>query len=103
MRKNFLASAIIGLCPGRSTARSSCGTVRCRAGAPVTCCSKKPGSRFCEAALREELRAASRPGHEIIKRKTGPKAPLKSRNEPQDLFDLGLLELDVLARDRIVL
>src|SRR5258707_10729139 len=28
--------------------------------APVTCGSKKPGSQFCEAALR----AASRPGHE---------------------------------------
>jgi len=27
--------------------------VRCRAGAPVTYCSKKPGSRFCEAALRK--------------------------------------------------
>jgi Protein of unknown function (DUF3175) len=37
-------------CPGRSAARSPCGAVRCRAGAPVICGSKKPGSRFCEAA-----------------------------------------------------
>jgi hypothetical protein len=29
------------------------GAVRCRAGAPVTCYSKQPGSRFCEAALRK--------------------------------------------------
>src|SRR3954465_12373352 len=50
--------------PQTSAAWSTCGTVRCRSGVPVTCDSKKPGSRFCEAALREELRAASRPGHE---------------------------------------
>jgi hypothetical protein len=39
--------------PGRSAARSPCEAVRCRAGVPVTCDSKKPGSRFCEAALRK--------------------------------------------------
>src|ERR1700754_860833 len=33
MRKNFFASLIKDLCPGRSAARSSCGAVRCRAGA----------------------------------------------------------------------
>jgi hypothetical protein len=27
---------------------------------------EKPGSRFCEAPLREELRAASRPGHGAV-------------------------------------
>ena len=40
-------------CPGRSAARRPSRRVRCRAGAPVTCDSKKPGSRFCEAALRK--------------------------------------------------
>src|SRR4051812_10838084 len=38
------------------------GVVRCRAGVPVTVPKSEPGSRFCEAALREVLRAASRPG-----------------------------------------
>ena len=36
--------------PGRSAARSPCGAVRCRAGVPVIGNSKRPGSRFCEAA-----------------------------------------------------
>ena len=44
--------------PGRSAARRTCGAVRCRAGAPVTCYSKKPGSRFCEAALRKSHSAS---------------------------------------------
>jgi hypothetical protein len=35
--------------------------------------------------------------------KTGPKAPLNSHQKPCGLLDLGFLELDVLARDRIVL
>ena len=61
-------------CSGRSAACSTCGTVRCRAGAPVCRATAEPGSRFCEAALRKSysasktrvLRAASRPGHEIM-------------------------------------
>src|SRR4051812_11998153 len=75
-------------------------------------CAAEPGpykarclgrSRFCEAALREELRAASRPGHEGYQQKQGPKAPFKSRKNACGLLDLGFLELDVLARDGVVL
>jgi hypothetical protein len=43
---------------------------RCAAepGSRLLATRRKPGSRFCEAALREELRAASRPGHVIALR-----------------------------------
>jgi hypothetical protein len=50
--------------PGAAQRVALRGAVRCRTGVPVACASEKPGSRFCEAALREELRAASRTGHE---------------------------------------
>ena len=55
--EKIFSPAITTACPGRSAAWSTCGTVRCRAGAPVTRCSKKPGSRFCEAARRALHRA----------------------------------------------
>jgi hypothetical protein len=40
------------------------GAVRCRAGAPGYSRLEETGARFCDAALREVLRASSRPGHE---------------------------------------
>ena len=58
--KIFFASVVKDLCPGRSAAWSICGTVRCRAGVPVACDQKKPGSRFCEAALRKSYAIARR-------------------------------------------
>src|SRR5260221_12798701 len=35
--------------------------------------------------------------------KTGPQGPVELSTMPEVLLDLGLLELDVLARDRVVL
>src|SRR4051812_25255527 len=69
--------------PGRSAARSPCEAVRCRAGVPVTCGSKKPGSRFCEAALC----AASRPGNAALSRRDIC---------PEQRYEVGMTETDIV-------
>jgi len=51
--KIFLRASSRSCAPDAAQRVALRGAVRCRAGAPVTCCTKKPGSRFCEAALRK--------------------------------------------------
>src|SRR4051794_25584807 len=51
-------------CPGRSAARSPCGAVRCRAGAQLA--KTLSGVPVLRCSASQELRAASRPGHESL-------------------------------------
>src|SRR3954469_24015379 len=87
------------------------GAVQCVALAER--CTAEPGSRLIVARRNRgpgsakqrfaKSYALHRARDTRSKTKTGPKAPLKSRQKPRSLLDLGFLEFDMLARDRVVL